>query len=168
MVLETKRLFIRPFCLEDIQPLAEISADPAVMRYIGGGAQSYEQVKNKVIIWMKNYELKHYSLQAIIEKESNQFIGFCGLIDQVIEDVPYIELGYRLAQSHWNKKIATEAALAIKDVAFNVLKLPEIISIIQPENMASIRVAEKIGMTPKKCLNFNGNNVVIYHQYYPY
>ena len=167
MQLESKRLILRPFIEADVQPLADISADPEVMQYIGGGVQTYEHIKKRVKYFIESYEKKNYSLFAIIEKVSQQFIGFCGLIDQTIEDVPYIELGYRLARSHWNRNIGTEAAYIVKDFAFNTLRIPEIISIIQPENKASIRVAEKIGMKPKMEIIFHGCPVILYHQLNP-
>lgn len=162
MILETERLIIRPFCHDDIAPLAKISADPDVMRYIGGGVQSYEAIEKRVAHYIKCYETKHYSLFAVIEKESDTFIGFCGLIDQQVDGKNYVELGYRFAKSHWNKNLATEAASKVKEFSFDTLKLNEIISIIQPKNRASIRVAEKIGMKPKAKTIFHGIEVILY------
>ena len=162
MQLETERLIIRPFCHDDIAPLAKISSDPDVMRYIDGGVQSYEAIEKRVAYYMQCYEAKHYSLFAVIEKESGTFIGFCGLIDQQVDGKNYVELGYRFDKSYWNKNLATEAASKVKEFAFDTLKLNEIISIIQPQNKASIRVAEKIGMKPKTKAIFHDIDVILY------
>lgn len=162
MRLETKRLIIRPFCHDDIAPLAKISSDPDVMRYISGGVQSYEAIAKRVAHYMKCYETKHYSLFAVIEKASDVFIGFCGLIDQQVEGKYYVELGYRFDKSYWNKNLATEAASKVKEFALDTLTLDEIIAIIQPQNKASLRVAEKIGMKPKAKAIFHNIDVIVY------
>ncbi len=161
-LIETDRLILRPFILDDAKYLAEISADPEVMRYIGGGPQSYEKVEQRVKSFIESYSRKNYSLFAIIEKDSGEFIGFCGLIDQTIDGEDFVELGYRLSRSSWNKKIATEAAMAVKEFAFNKLHLPQLISIIQTGNKPSIRVAEKVGMLPRCEINYHGDSVIIY------
>lgn len=162
MKIETNRLLLRPFNEQDVAAFAQICADPDVMRYIGGGTHSYKETEKKVAKFIDHFCQKGYSLFAMIYKENNEFIGFCGLIDQVVNDQPYVELGYRINKNYWNQAIATEAATAVKQFAFETLKLPKLISIIQPANIASRRIAEKMGMSIDQETDFNGIPVVIY------
>lgn len=96
---------------------------------------------------------------ALILKESNVLIGFCGFIHQTIDGDQYIELGYRLDEPCWGSGLATEAAGAVRDYAFNVLQIPLLVSIIHYQNHASKRVAQKIGMRLMKQTHFK--NVLV-------
>ena len=87
---------------------------------------------------------------ALILREEDQLIGYCGFFRQVVDDVNEIEIGYRLHPDYWNRGLATEAARAVRDYAFAVLKLERVISLIHPDNHASRRVTEKNGMTLEK------------------
>lgn len=86
-----------------------------------------------------------YGLFSVILIETCELIGDCGL--EVMEDMGAAELGYDFRSDYWNQGYATEAATAVRDHAFDVLKLPQLISLIRVGNVASKRVAEKIGMT---------------------
>ncbi|HSJ85922.1 MAG TPA: GNAT family N-acetyltransferase, partial [Anaerolineales bacterium] len=79
----------------------------------------------------------------ILLKETRELIGDCGL--EQMEDVG-AELGYDFRSDFWNRGYATEAASAVRDYAFDVLHLPQLISLIRVGNLASQRVAEKVGM----------------------
>lgn len=96
---------------------------------------------------------------ALVMKGTDEFIGFCGFIHQTVDGSQYIELGYRLDETHWGQGIATEAAVAVRDYAFNVLEIPMLISIIIHQNDASKRVAKKVGMILMKQTNFK--NVLV-------
>lgn len=96
---------------------------------------------------------------ALVMKETNELIGFCGFIHQIVDGDEYLELGYRLDEAYWGQGIATEAAVAVKDYAFNVLEVPMLISIINHQNDASKRVAKKVGMSLMKQTNFK--NVLV-------
>ncbi len=159
-VIETDRLFLRPFCLDDIEPFAQICANPNVMRFIGDGKPvSVEVIAEKIPEWMALYEKQKYGLMALVLKETNALIGFCGLIHQVVDEMEYIELGYRLDEIYWGKGIATEAAVVVRDYAFNTLAIPMLISIIHHQNEASKRVAKKVGMKLMKQTHFK--NVLV-------
>jgi [ribosomal protein S5]-alanine N-acetyltransferase len=86
-----------------------------------------------------------YGLFSVILKETGELIGDCGL--EQMEDQKAAELGYDLRSDFWNRGYATEAALAVRDYSFGVLCLPRLISLIRVGNLASKRVAEKVGMT---------------------
>lgn len=146
-VIETDRILLRPFCLADIEPFAKICANPNVMRYIGDGKPtSFDIIAEKITAWIELYEQQKYGLMALVMKETKELVGFCGFIRQTIDEVEYIELGYRLDEAYWGKGLATEAAVAARDYAFNILDIPLLISIIHNQNEASKRVAKKVGM----------------------
>ena len=100
---------------------------------------------------------------ALTLKGNHQLIGFCGLLHQIVDEENFIELGYRLDQAFWGNGMATEAALAIKNYALNELKIPTLISIIHHENMASKKVASKVGMTLLKKTNFKDVLVDVFY-----
>ena len=159
-IIETDRIFLRPFCIADIEPFAKICANPNVMRYIGDGKPvSLDIIAERIPEWIRLYEKQKYGLMALVMKETNELIGFCGLIHQTVDEVEYIELGYRLDEAYWGQGIATEAALAVRDYAFNVLDMPMLISIIHHQNDASKCVAKKAGLRLMKKTNFK--NVLV-------
>jgi RimJ/RimL family protein N-acetyltransferase len=83
----------------------------------------------------------------VILKESGELIGDCGLEQMEVEGERVAELGYDFRSEYWNQGFATEAACAVREYAFDILKLPQLISLIRVGNLASKRVAEKVGMT---------------------
>lgn len=161
--IETARLIMRPFIMDDVAPFSKICANPKVMRYIGNGQSlDRETVKTQITNWINLYERQGYGLLAIRLKENNPQIGFCGLLHQMIDEENLIELGYRLEEKYWGKGLATEAALAIKDYALNQLKISRLISIIHHENLASKNVASKVGMKFMKKTKFKDVLVDVY------
>ena len=94
---------------------------------------------------------------ATIFKENGAFIGRCGLLWQVIDDVQEVEVAYMLAKSYWGQGLGTEAAQALKEHAFRDLNFRRVISIIDPGNIASIRVAEKNGMRYERDVDFENH-----------
>ena len=144
-IIETERILLRPFCIKDIERFAKICANPNVMRYIGDGKPvSRNVIAEKIPEWIELYEKQKYGLMALVMKDTDELIGFCGFIHQTVDEVEYIELGYRLDEAYWGKGIATEVAVAVRDYAFNVLEIPMLISIINHQNDASKHVAKKL------------------------
>ena len=145
-VLQTKRLTLRRFTQTDDRALACIFADPEVMRF-GDGIKSGEWIKDWIEGCVRDYQKRGWGPLAAIENASGSLIGYCGLFH--IPDVngrPEIEIGYRFARESWGRGYATEAVLAVRDWAFLSLGLTRLIAMIDPDNTASIRVAEKAGM----------------------
>ena len=122
-----------------------------------------ETVKIQITSWIDLYKQHTYGLLALTLKGNHQLIGFCGLLHQIVDEENFIELGYRLDQAFWGNGMATEAALAIKNYALNELKIPTLISIIHHENMASKKVASKVGMTLLKKTNFKDVLVDVFY-----
>ncbi|MBS0615745.1 MAG: GNAT family N-acetyltransferase [Verrucomicrobia bacterium] len=161
MILQTTRLVLREFNLNDFEAFAHIVADPEVMRFSLFGPMN----KEKALQYFQQRILGHYhnhgfGLWAIIFE--NQAIGFAGLISQEIDREKKIELGYRLLPQYWGKGLATEACQGILKYAFENCKFKEIISIVEPTNVRSLRVAERVGMTLWKNTTYHGTAVGIY------
>lgn len=146
-IIETERLILRTFEDKDIEPMAAIDQDPKVCEYlpgIGNRAATEAGIQH----FIKHYYEHGFSLYAAELKETNEFIGYLGLIVPSFEAhfTPAVEIGWRLASSHWGKGYATEGAKAVLNYGFNKLGLNQIVSFTVPANIRSIRVMEKIGM----------------------
>jgi RimJ/RimL family protein N-acetyltransferase len=145
-IWETDRLFLREFSDYDYNDLCEILQDKDVM-YAYEHSFSDDEVKgwyNKLII--NHYEKYGFGLWAVIHKETNDFLGQCGLTIQELNKEKYLEIGYLFKKKHWHKGYAVEAALCCKKYAFEKLKAEKVCSIIRESNIASINVAKRIGM----------------------
>jgi len=162
VILQTPRLILRAFVIEDVEALASVHGDPEVMRFSVDGVKTREQVIRFVKNSTDHHQRNGYSQWAVVWKDTGQCIGECGILVQHIGGIGEREISYRLARSFWGRGIATEAAMACRVHAFETLRVDRVISIVDPQNTASIRVAEKIGMTREKADVFHGIPVVIY------
>lgn len=144
--LETDRLRLRPFSLNDVDAYyAGISSDPDVMRYLPGGEpRSRSDAAWVVGFFMRHAQLHGFGVWAVEEKGSGTFIGHAGL--EHIPGAQEVELAYTLIKSYWGRGYATEAARASLNYGFEVLKLPEVYALAFPANEASQNVMRKIGL----------------------
>ena len=159
-ILETDRLILRHLLPDDLDKLFALYSDPEIRRYFPEGTLMYEETKEE-LDWFLNGHPKHpeLGLWATIHKESNQFIGRCGLLPWTIEGRYEVEVAYMIAKEYWRQGLGTEAAGAILQYGFGPLGLSRLICMIDPLNKASRRVAEKIGMTLEKEMDgFEGDN----------
>ena len=146
-ILATEQLSLRHFHILDVEPMVQVFGDPEVMRF-GDGAQTSEWVQ----AWLRTcleryYQTWGFGPYAVVKRQDQTVIGYCGLFFfPEVNGQPEVEIGYRLARSAWGKGYATEAAGAVRDYAFHILGIKRLIAMIDPSNVASIRVAEKIGM----------------------
>lgn len=146
IIVETGRLLLRRFHPSDAAALMSVFGDAEAMRF-GPGVQSEAWVQEWVRDCLENYQNLSFGPWAVVEKGSTELIGYCGLF--YFPDIvgqPEIEIGYRLARPFWGRGYATEAVLAVRDYSFKVLSLPRLIAMIDPHNVASIRVAQKAGL----------------------
>ncbi|MEE4182412.1 GNAT family N-acetyltransferase [Pseudomonas viridiflava] len=143
----TGRLVLRDFEVADVPALAGILGDPQVMRYSVRGVLSERATGEFVLNCMHAYSADGFAPQAVIEVETNRLIGFCGLNAEQVDNVMEVEIGYRLAPSHWGRGLASEAALASLRHGFETLQLGSVIAIVQPQNTASVRVLQKTGFS---------------------
>ncbi len=143
--IETARLRLRPFTLADLDELAPLLGDPAVMRYLGveGGkpltrAEAAAALDNMITGWRK----RGYGRWAVLLKATAQLIGLCGF--RLHEDTP--ELIYLFGTTHWGQGFAAEAAQASLRYGFAELRFERIVAFTRPENTASQRVLQKLGL----------------------
>jgi RimJ/RimL family protein N-acetyltransferase len=151
MIFETRRLLFRRQTLDDLDILWALYCNPGITKYIPDAPRSYEEAKEE-LEWHMNGHPKNpeLGLWATIYKQTGRFIGRCGLLPWTIDGQQEVEIAYTIAQDYWGQGLATEAAQGILQYGFEKLKLTRMICRIDPENIASQRVAEKIGMTFEK------------------
>ena len=164
IVIQTKRLIIREFQVLDIEALAQIMAKAEVMQYSLDGVLSTKKTAVKIQSFLDSYQKNGYGKWAVIHRESARLIGYCGIAVEEIEGKLENELGYRLDSDFWGQGLATEAANACLKYAFDKLNLDYVLGIVEPENHASIRVLEKIGMEFMKESTWRGKVVYIYRR----
>ena len=150
-ILETRRLILRHLEPSDLESLFALYSDPEVRRYFPEGTLTYAETKEE-LEWFLNGHPKHpeLGLWATIHKQTDQLIGRCGLLPWTTDGCLDVEVAYLLAKEYWGQGLGTEAAQAILDYGFGKLQLSRLICRIERGNLASIRVADKIGMTFEK------------------
>ncbi|MDC8003062.1 GNAT family N-acetyltransferase [Aureisphaera galaxeae] len=160
---ETERLIIRPLTNEDVEPWIPYIMDEEATAYFPiEWKLSPEKSQEWIDFQLKRYAESRYGLQALIEKESGQLIGQCGLLAQKVDDIEELEIGYHLLPEFWGKGYASEAAQFFKKLAFENQLTTSIISIIDLENTPSIKVAERNGMRREKQTTYYDMDVYVY------
>ena len=160
IILETKRLFLRHLLMEDLNQLYALYRDPEIRKYFPEGVLTLEETREE-LEWHMNGHPRHpeLGLWATIHKETGEFIGRCGLLPWKIDGTLEVEIAYLLDKSFWHQGLATEAALGILHYGFEKLNLNRLICLIDPENIASQKVAERIGMTlERRVEGIDGDN----------
>jgi RimJ/RimL family protein N-acetyltransferase len=148
MRLHTKRLILRSWLSEDLEPFAEMNADGEVMRYFPAKLTSEESDALGRRI-QADIDRQGWGLWAIEEQATKCFLGFTGLAKPNFDAhfTPCVEIGWRLMRQAWGKGFATEAARAAADFAFIEVEVDELVSFTVPNNLRSRAVMERLGMT---------------------
>jgi RimJ/RimL family protein N-acetyltransferase len=151
IILETKRLLLRRFVINDLDDLFTFYSNPEVIQYIPDAPRTYEETK-KELEWFMNGHPKfpELGLWATIYKETDQFIGRCGLLPWTIDGQNEVEVAFAFVKEHWGQGMGTEVAQSLLQYGFEHLHLYRLICLIDNDNQASIKVATKIGMTFEK------------------
>jgi RimJ/RimL family protein N-acetyltransferase len=148
IILETKRLILRHQVIQDLDDLWALYCNPEITKYIPDAPRSREEAREELEWHMNGHpRFPELGLWATIHKETGKFIGRCGLLPWTIDGQQEVEVAYTIAQEFWGQGLATEAARAILQYGFEKLNLTRLICLIDPENIASQRVAERTGMT---------------------
>lgn len=143
--IKTTRLILRPFRLQDADPLHQILSIPGVLEYFPDPEPpDLERVKKLVLRQIDHWSEYGYGWWAVEPNGKDELIGWSGL--QYLPETDEIEIGYLLSKPYWGKGLATESAFAGLDYGFNTLNISEIVGIVHPENIASRRVLEKLGL----------------------
>ncbi|NEP15049.1 MAG: GNAT family N-acetyltransferase [Symploca sp. SIO2C1] len=159
--LETQRLILRGFRQQDFDAYAQMCADPEVMRYIGDGTTlSRQQSWRNMALMLGHWQLRGYGMWAVVERQSGEMIGRIGCWQP--EGWPGFEVGWMLQRTHWGCGLATEGATAAMDYTFRELQQSHVLSLICPENTASIRVAQKLREKLEGTTKIFSREVLIY------
>jgi RimJ/RimL family protein N-acetyltransferase len=141
--IETDRLRLRLFHPQDLDELASMFSDPQVMRYVADGKPAGRDVAEKALTSVIDHWRRHgFGRWAAEDKETRQFVGFGGL--RSLFGMP--EVVYHFSPAYWGKGLATELGRASLRYGFEEHRFEKIVAIAKPENAASIRVMEKLGM----------------------
>ena len=144
--IETARLQLRPMRGDDFDALLHIFTDTKVMASFGGELFTPAQMHGWLDRNLEHQAQFGYGLFSVIRKADGRLIGDCGLEQMAVDGHAAAELGYDFCSDAWSQGFATEAACAVRDYAFTELRLPRLISLIRVGNLASRRVAGKVGM----------------------
>jgi RimJ/RimL family protein N-acetyltransferase len=166
--LETSRLVLRPFTAGDVDAQAAMMGDAVVMHHLGGQALSREDAWRKLLGGHAFWSLLGYGYWAVERRSDGAMIGQIGFADfkrgvtPAIEHLP--EMGWLFAREAFGQGYATEAGLAALAWADGVLQAPEIVAIIDAENTASIRVAEKCGFNENEPATYRGEPILLFRR----
>lgn len=164
MHIETERLILRKFTMDDLDAYMTLVSNPDVMKFsLSGPIQENIKVKERLQRILDQYSQCGYGLFAVIKKATGEFVGGIGITNQEVDGVSQPELGYRILPKFWGQGLASEACQAVIQFAFKELKMKELISIIVPHNTRSLHVANRIGMTYIKNTVFHKIPVRIYN-----
>ena len=154
VVLETERLILRRQVIEDLDALWALYCDPEITRYIPDAPRTFEEVRAE-LEWHMNGHPRNpdLGLWATNHKETGRFIGRCGLLPWTIDGQEEVEVAYTIAREFWGQGLGVEAARAIVTHAFEHLHFSRLVCLIEPDNSASVKVAQKIWMTFEKAID---------------
>ena len=155
--IETQRLILRGWNEDDLDAYAEMMADPQVMRFLGG-PQARADAWRGMASMIGHWALRGFGLWAVERKEDGALMGRVGV--QYPEGWPSTEIAWTLGRPYWGRGYATEAAKASLDFGFKTTALDKLISLIDPENHPSLRVARRLGYTkgPKGTITIFGTS----------
>ena len=154
----TKRLTLRALTVEDAEAFYSLNSHPEVMRFTGEPRlKSLDEARDALASY-PDFDDVGYGRWGCVLNEDKRVIGFCGL--KYLGDLNAVDVGYRFLPEYWGRGLATEACLASVNFGFEVLKLDRIIGLVLAENVASIRVLEKVGMRPEGEVIYEGHGVL--------
>lgn len=164
MEFESKRLMFRFYTKSDMEFLYKMLSDPEMVRYIGDGKIRDFQGAEVFLEWIhSHYQLNsEYGLKLLVRKEDLVPVGHAGIVPQLVNGKTEYEVGYWIAKKYWGNGYASEAAKALLARGADELQMNRLISLIQPENSASRKVATKNGMQKEKEIVLNGRDVFVY------
>jgi RimJ/RimL family protein N-acetyltransferase len=160
-IIETSRLRLRELVPDDVEDLHAVLGEAETMRFYPHPLSLQETAE-----WIERsrwrYRTQGHGLWALILKENGELVGDCGLTVQRVGEADEIEIGYHVKRTYWRQGLATEAAVACRDHAFQNLGVARLICIIRPQNIPSQGVARNIGMRPEKEVIWAGLPHVIF------
>lgn len=157
--LVSGRLILRPLTAEDAEFILELVNDPSFIQNIGDrNVRTLDDAKRYITNGpLASYAKNGFGLYLVELKETGEPIGMCGLIRRsMLNDV---DIGYAYLPRYWSKGYAIEAALAMKEYARDVIRLKGLVAVVDPQNTASIRLLEKLGMTFERMVKLSEDDI---------
>jgi [ribosomal protein S5]-alanine N-acetyltransferase len=152
---------MRPFEPGDVEAAYAVFRDPEVMRYAVGEPDAKSGDTRERLARYAAHQVRYgFSKWAVLDRESGAYLGDAGIMS--FRDTGELELGYRLARDAWGRGLGTEVARAWLQHGLATLGLPRIIAFSHPDNAASIRVMQKVGMRLDRKDHLGGMDVVVY------
>lgn len=160
-VIETERLRLRRFTLDDLNAVRCIYGDSEVMRYMWDGrARTEVQIGDTLAFLMRSWEKPGFGMWAVLHKGQDEVIGRCGI--SFLDGTPEAEIGYILARAYWGRGYATEAANASLRYGFEQLGLERIVAVTRPDHLVSQRVLRKLGLVYERNAYYYGAEQAYY------
>lgn len=160
-LIETERLYLRPFKIEDAHRLFDIYRGPDVLRYISEKPpQTIADVLNHLTALMRPYPVCGF--RGMFEKETKALVGRCGIVPRTIDGNTYYSIAYLVAREFWNRGYATEAARKTLEADVPRLKLERIVAVVNRRDQAAQSVARKLGLTYTREAVVDEQEVVIH------
>lgn len=160
IILETPRLYLREMTVDDASNAYGLNLDPDVVKYTGDVSFVSVDEAREFLANYDHYKKYGFGRWAVIEKMNHEFLGWCGL-KYTPEDDEF-DIGFRFLKKYWNKGYATEAAKPCIEFGFNKWDMQVIVGRAMKENIGSIKVLEKIGLTYSRDSKCGGEPGVIY------
>ena len=161
-IVETPRLILRFFTSRDLEAVTPILSDPQVMQFSIIGVHNQKQIRQFIEQRLLSYLECGFGLYAVIYKQNQELIGYCGFFVQKIDGQQEVEIGYRFATKYWGQGLATEAAKAVCEYGKQKFNFKRFVCLIEPANARSIRVAQKLGMELEKKIIYYGIDAEMY------
>jgi RimJ/RimL family protein N-acetyltransferase len=157
--IDTGRLILRPFTLDDAEAWLPLITLPDIIRYTGDTPVSSVDEAREILRTrpLRDYAVHGYGRMAVIEKASSRLVGFSGL--KYLEDLGEVDVGYRFLPDCWGKGYATESARPLMEHGRRVHRFGRIVGMAHPDNGVSIRVLEKLGLGFERLLEPEGDGV---------
>jgi RimJ/RimL family protein N-acetyltransferase len=158
-VLETERLSLRQFSIDDSDFILKLLNEQSFIQNIGDrGVRTLEDARSYILrVPIASYERNGFGLYLVMLTASGESIGMCGLIKR--EELDDADIGYAFLPKYWSKGYAVESALKFKEYARDVIGLKRLVAITDPENQGSIRVLEKIGLKFEKMVRLSEDDI---------
>lgn len=160
-ILETERVRLRKFTQADLDELAAMMSDKDQM-WLYPRPRTRDETKMWIDRTIEHYRSHGYGFWLMESAEDGEFLGYSGIRPRVIEGTEEVEMGWHTTKQRWNQGLTTHAAAACRDFAFTQLKIRRLVAIIDTDNPASMRVAQKIGMQLEKETIVDGSHCLLY------
>jgi ribosomal-protein-alanine N-acetyltransferase len=160
-VLESERLVLRPVGEGDRENFLALWGDPEVMRHVGDGRpRTPELTTERLARAVRHWQEHGFGVWALRDRAGGGFVGGCGL--GYFHALPDAEVGYVLAKAYWGRGLATEAVVRVLRHAFEAIRLPRVVGLTRPGNVASQRVMLKAGMALQGPYQYDGQEGLLY------